>query len=144
MVQLGLNKGERVVATLRKTSDVDDLTSKYPSSQLLVLKLDVTNPLEITEAFREAKAAFGRVDVVFNNAGRWMLGEVEGSPENEARQLFDINFWGAANVSKEAVRFFREENPAGAGGRLLVTSSDGGIATFILNGYYTATKFGQF
>ena len=143
MVQLALEKGEKVVATLRKPSDLDDLVLKYPSNQLVVLRLDVTDPSEIARAFRQAKAAFGRVDVVFNNAGRWMLGEVEGTPEDESRKLFDINFWGAANVNKEAVRFFREENPAGAGGRLLVTSSDGGIATFLLNGFYTASKFGQ-
>ncbi|KIP03346.1 hypothetical protein PHLGIDRAFT_20262 [Phlebiopsis gigantea 11061_1 CR5-6] len=141
LVEFALARGERVVATLRTPSDLDGLASEYSSHQLLVTKLDVTDRSAIAGAFHEAKSAFGRVDVVFNNAGCWMLGEVESTPEDVARRLFDVNFWGAANVSSETVRFFREDNPRGAGGRLIVVSSDAGIAPFVSNGYYNASKF---
>ncbi|KIJ18301.1 hypothetical protein PAXINDRAFT_97721 [Paxillus involutus ATCC 200175] len=50
--------------------------------------------------------------VVFNNAGQIVVGEVD------AHKPFDVNFWGAANITKEAVRFFRDVNSP-AGGRLL-------------------------
>ncbi len=54
------------------------------------------------------------IDVVFDNAGYGLIAEVKGTTEDRARIMFDVNFWGATNVSREAVRFFREVNkPAG-------------------------------
>jgi len=68
--------------------------------------MDVSKPQDITDAFAQAEIHFGRIDVVFNNAGYAIMGEVEGTPDDQARALFEVNFWGAVNVSKEAVRFF--------------------------------------
>lgn len=127
------------MATLRNPSVLDDLTQKYGSAQLLVVKLDVVQSSEIVSAFAQAKKAFGRVDVVFSNAGYGVFGEIEGSIEKEAREMFEVNFWGAGNVNREAVRFFRDENPAGAGGMLLVTSSMVGAAAAPVLGYYSAS-----
>ena len=93
-------------------------------------------------AQRAAKEAFGRVDVVLNNAGVSLGAEIEGTPEELARKMFETNFWGAANVSREAVRFFRDENPKGEGGRLLTIGSYAGMAPFGGLGYYSATKAG--
>ncbi|KIP12343.1 hypothetical protein PHLGIDRAFT_124234 [Phlebiopsis gigantea 11061_1 CR5-6] len=138
--EYALSKGEKVVATLRKPSDLADLQKKFPASQLLVVQLDVTDPKAILDAFSAGKKAFGRIDVVFNNAGWTAAGEVEGTPDDVAKKLFDVNFWGATNVTKEAVRFFREENPSGAGGRLLVVSSFVGLKPLPIGGYYSASK----
>lgn len=80
MVEYVLNKGDIAVATLRKPEVLDDLKVKYPSSQLLILKVDVTKSEDITGAFGKAKEAFGGIDVVFNNAGYAILTEFEGTP----------------------------------------------------------------
>lgn len=141
MAELLLQKGEIVVATARKPEVLDDLKAKYPASQLLVLHLDVDKPQEIKRTFVEAKNAFGRIDVVFNNAGWSMLGELEVTPEEEARKMFDTNFWAAANVSREAVGFFREENKP-SGGLLINNTSKGGIVAVPGLGYYAASKHG--
>lgn len=138
-----LSKGEVVIATLRKPEMLDDLKVKYPSEKLLVLKLDVSKSSEISDAFRKAKEVYGRIDVVFNNAGYGILGEVEGTPEDVARAMFDVNFWGLANVSREAVTFFREVNPPGVGGRLLNVSSIAGVKTSPVVAYYSASKHGN-
>ena len=143
MAEVALEKGDMVVATLRRPSVLDDLAAKHTPDQLRVLKLDVTQPAEIVAAFAEAKKAFGRVDIVFNNAGVGSVGEVESTPEDAARHVFDVTFWGAVNVSKEAVRFFREENPSGIGGRLLNMSSFTGIRAVPCLPYYSAAKYGQ-
>jgi len=117
-----LRKGDNVVATLRKPAMLDDLATLYPKDRLLILPLDVTVPSDITAAFIKSREAFGRVDVVFNNAGLCIISEVEGMPDDDAKHLFDTNFWGAANVTKEAVATFRDfNNPPG--GRLLQMSS---------------------
>ncbi|KAG1813922.1 uncharacterized protein BJ212DRAFT_1482271 [Suillus subaureus] len=140
MVEEVLRNGEIAVATLRKPSVLDDLAAKYPRTQLLVLPLDVTNEAQVKSAFAQAKDAFGRVDVVYNNAAQAVFQEVEGTSLDRARKLMDINFWGAVMVSFEAVRFFREVNPKGAGGMLVQVSSMAGTTAVPLIGFYSTTK----
>jgi NAD(P)-dependent dehydrogenase (short-subunit alcohol dehydrogenase family) len=57
---------------------------------LLILKLDVKNSQATSQTFDTAKERYGRIDVVFNNAGYAILGEFEGTPEESARDLFDV------------------------------------------------------
>jgi len=142
MVQVALAKGDVVIATLRKPEALADLAGKWPKDKLHVLKLDVTQPSEIADAFAYAKEKVGRIDVVYNNAGVGLSCKVEPVAETEAaaRKVFEVNFWGAVHVMQEAVKFFREVNPAGAGGRLLNCSSTAGIASFPEMGYYAASK----
>ena len=138
MTEHVLNIGNKVIATLRKPEALSDLTARYPPTQLLVVKVDVTNNADITAAFAKAEQVFGRIDVVFNNAGVGITGEVESTGEADAREMFDVNFWGAAHVSKEAVRFFRDVNKP-AGGRLLQVSSRLGLVGGLANGFYSAS-----
>lgn len=130
-----------MVATLRKPSVLTDLASKYPNT-ILVLPLDVTKPAQIDDAFAKAKDAFGRIDVVVNNAAIFFLGEVEATPDHDGRALLETNFWGAIAVTKAALNFFRESNPPGLGGRLLQVSSIGGFSGGPGAGFYVASKFG--
>lgn len=124
VTEVMLQKGDNVVATLRKPAMLDDLTNLYSKNRLLVLPMDVTIPSDITTAFLKAREKFGRIDVVFNNAGLCVIGEAEGMPDDDAKLLFDTMFWGAANVTKEAVETFRDLNQP-PGGRLLQMSSRG-------------------
>ncbi len=142
MARCALAHGDRVVATLRKPEDLDDFKAKYTPEQLLVLRLDVSKLDEIKPAFAKAKEVFGRIDVVFNNAGYVVLGEAEAIPDEPARALFDVNFWGAVHVSQEAVRFFREENSP-QGGRLIQNSATAGLAAPPIMGFYCAAKHGE-
>lgn len=56
--------------------------------------------------------------------------------------MYIVNFWGATNVSREAVKFFREVNSL-RGGTLLNVGSKAGIKAGAAIGYYSATKFGN-
>ena len=143
MVRCALSHGNKVVATLRKPAVLAEFASKYPASQLIIAKLDVTKPQDIKDAFQKARDAFGRVDVVFNNAGYIVGGEAEGTPDDLARQMFEVNFWGAVHVSQEAVRFFREENNP-QGGHLVQNSAAVGIIAYPFLPFYGATKHGEF
>jgi NAD(P)-dependent dehydrogenase (short-subunit alcohol dehydrogenase family) len=133
-----LKQGHRVVATLRKPEALSDLVRQYQDTQLVVVAVDVTKSADIAAAFIKAQEAFGRVDVVFNNAGQMINGELESVSEADARAMFDINFWGAAQVSREAVRFFREVNQP-RGGRLLQLSSGLGLVSAACYGFYSAS-----
>ncbi|KAI9065980.1 NAD-P-binding protein [Trametes sanguinea] len=140
LTEIILAKGEIALATARRPEALQNLVSQYPKEQLLVLKLDVTKPAEICSAFAAAKEAFGRIDVVVNNAAFAALGEVESVREEDARAMFETNFWGAMHVTREAVKFFREANGPSIGGRLLQISSITGITGGPGLGFYAASK----
>ncbi|KAI6128776.1 hypothetical protein EDD17DRAFT_1739342 [Pisolithus thermaeus] len=137
--ELALQRGEKVVATLRRPAVLTDLASKYPET-LLLLKLDVTQPEEVKSAFVAARERFGRIDVVLSNAGYGIVSEIEGTSEKNARGLLETNFWGASYVCREAVRSFREENQP-TGGRLIQISSVSGVASSPGSAWYCASKF---
>ncbi|KAF8996901.1 NAD(P)-binding protein [Cyathus striatus] len=140
VVKHALSEGDIVVATLRKPEVLSELTTQYGPSQLLVVKLDVAKPDEITSAFAVAIEKFGHIDVVYNNAGYSFLAEFESAPDDLARSMFEVNFWGAANVSREAIRVFRDVNKP-SGGRLLQASSGAGVTGIPTYSYYGASKF---
>ena len=147
MTEYALQQGNKVVATLRDPNDISDLVQKYPSDRLLPVKLDVVSLSEIKDAFANGVEKFGRIDVVYNNAGSGLLSEIENTPDKVARRLFDVNFWGSTNVAQEAVRVFRDMNRP-QGGRLLQVSSSAGISAMGALGFYSATwvnlKFSSF
>ncbi|KAI0675597.1 NAD-P-binding protein [Trametes maxima] len=140
MARCVLEKGDIAVATLRKPEAVADLAAKYPNDRLLTLQVDVTIPGDIVSAFKKTKEVFGRLDVVVSNAGYAVLGEIEGTPDDAARAMFEVNFWGATHVLQEAVKFFREVNAPGIGGRIIQITSGTAIVGYPACGFYSASK----
>ncbi|KAE9409782.1 NAD(P)-binding protein [Gymnopus androsaceus JB14] len=135
-----LANGERVVATCRDPSVHAKLSSHY-KDQILTYKLDVTKEEQVKAALAAAVEKFGRIDVVVNNAGIGLFGEMESVPEEDARYIMELQFWGPVHVMKEAVRIFREINPSGAGGRIFNISTAGGYQANPTLSYYSASKF---
>ncbi|PPQ98769.1 hypothetical protein CVT24_003327 [Panaeolus cyanescens] len=137
--------GHSVIATARKPETLQaTLDQKYDAETLkrvLVVKVDITQEEEVKAAFASGIQKFGHIDIVVNNAGYAVLAEVEGCPMEEARTQFEVMFWGAVYISKEAVRVFREVNPSGKGGQLLNVSSVGGYTSQPTLSYYDAAKF---
>jgi len=138
VTEAALKNGDKVIATLRKPSDLDDLVAATSSSDLLVVKCDVSSESDIVDAFAQGLAKFGTIDIVFNNAGYGICAEAESTPKDAARKMFDVNFWGAANVSREAVHVFREVNGHEKGGWLLNVSSGAGLMGLPASSYYCA------
>jgi NAD(P)-dependent dehydrogenase (short-subunit alcohol dehydrogenase family) len=138
-----LKHGGSVVATLRTPSVLDYLKDQYSSSQLLILQLDVANTQQVASVFEQAIEVFGRVDVVFNNAGIGICAELEAAPDHRNREVMEVNFWGALAVSQCAVQCFRDKNPPGLGGRLIQSSSYSGIQSTPGFGIYCASKAGK-
>ncbi|TFK68031.1 NAD(P)-binding protein [Pluteus cervinus] len=140
LTKLVLTKGDVAVATARHLEPLNDLFLEYGhTNRLLVLKLDVTVEGDIRKVFEEVRKTYRRIDVVYNNAGLGGVGEVENTPNDFARETFETNFWGAAHVTRAAVKFFREVNSP-RGGRLIQASSMYGFAAG-RGGYYSASKF---
>ena len=66
--EAALQRGDKVAATARQLASLADLAEKY-GANVLTLALDVTNPEQVKTAVAQAHAHFGRLDIVFNNAG---------------------------------------------------------------------------
>ncbi|KAI1147606.1 retinol dehydrogenase 8 [Nemania diffusa] len=139
--RLATQTGNRVVATARQVSALSYLADD--AQNVLKLALDVTSTEAIDAAFKKALERFGRVDVVVNNAGYTVMGDTEASTGQEARELFDTNFWGSVEVTKRALGAMRDANPKTGqqGGVILFVSSMGGFVTTPGSAYYHASKF---
>ncbi len=131
-----LQAGYKAVVTARNTNDVQDIISAYPNTSIAV-KLDVTNAAEIKEAVEKAIQSFGTIDVLVNNAGIGYFGAIEESEEEEVRRMFEINFFGLANMTNAVLPILRNQKS----GHIINIASIGGLVSFPGVGFYNATKF---
>src|SRR6187431_1602392 len=83
-----LSRGDSVVASARNPQAVLDAIPDA-ADRLLAVAVDVGDPAQITAAVEAAIARFGHVDVLFNNAGRGLVGSVEETSDEEIRAIFD-------------------------------------------------------
>lgn len=129
------------MATARKVSALSSIPA---GDNILKLQLDVTSATSIEAAFRATLEAFGRVDVVVNNAGYTLVGDTEAAGDEESRALLDTNFWGVVDVTKAALGIMRDENTKNGGqqgGVIVNISSMGGWMGFPSASFYHASKF---
>jgi NAD(P)-dependent dehydrogenase (short-subunit alcohol dehydrogenase family) len=131
-----LDLGYQTVVTARNPDQVKDLVSGHETHSL-VLALDVTDSKQIAAAVASAEDNFGRIDVLVNNAGIGYFGSFEESRMEDVRRMFEINFWGLAEVTRRVLPNMRHRRS----GMIVNISSIGGIAAFPALSFYNATKF---
>jgi NAD(P)-dependent dehydrogenase (short-subunit alcohol dehydrogenase family) len=131
-----LERGDRVAATARDTSTLDDLVSTYGEA-ILPIELDVTDRDADFAAVQRAAEHFGALDIVVNNAGYGHFGFVEELSEDDFRNQLETNVFGAMWVTQAALPIMREQ----ASGHILQVSSIGGISAFPVVGAYHASKW---
>lgn len=131
-----LKKGYTAVVTARRPEDIRDIVKDYPGKSL-ALALDVTHPEQIRETVKKTLEVFGRIDVLVNNAGIGYFGAVEESEEKEIRNMFEINFFGLANMTQEVLPYMRGRRS----GHIINITSIGGLVSFPSVGFYNATKY---
>lgn len=134
--EAALSRGDRVAATARRPESLESLVDTYGDS-VLPLALDVTDRAAAFAAVRRAADAFGRLDVVVNNAGYGLFGMVEETTEEQARAQLDTNVLGPLWVTQAALPLLRAQR----GGHILQVSSIGGLAAFPSLGLYNASKW---
>lgn len=138
IAEAALDRGDRVVATARRASALDDLVGRYGPEQVLAADLDVTDPEAARDVVRQAVDRFGRLDVVVDNAGYANSGSIEEIPADDFRAQVETNFFGVVNVTRAALPVLREQRS----GLFLQFSSVGGrIGGTPGLGAYQAAKF---
>lgn len=136
LAALVLKLGYKAGVASRDIKDVKDIVNDYPESALAVT-LDVTKGDEIKLAVEHVEQKFGRIDVLVNNAGIGYFGAIEESEEDEVRRMFEINFFGLANVTRAVLPGMRKRHS----GHIVNIASIGGLVAFPAVGFYNATKF---
>lgn len=136
IARAALEAGDRVAVTARKPDAVRDLADAYPD-RALALALDVTQPEQVRAAISETEAAFGRIDVLVNNAGYGYVSAVEEGDDADVRAMFDTNFFGAVETVKAVLPGMR----ARRSGYIVNVSSMTGLVSNPGAVYYSASKF---
>ncbi|MCS4302588.1 SDR family NAD(P)-dependent oxidoreductase [Chryseobacterium sp. BIGb0232] len=134
--EAALKRGDKVAATARKLSSIADLNEKY-GENVLTLEMDVTNPEQIKTAVNTAFEHFGRLDIVFNNAGYSLVGTIEESPIEDIEALYKTNVLGPVSVIQAALPLLRKQGF----GHIIGTSSNLGHQTYPVIGYYCSSKW---
>jgi 3-oxoacyl-[acyl-carrier protein] reductase len=115
---------DRVVAEIAKSG-----------GKAIAVQGDVSKIADVGRIFVEAKKAFGRLDVLVNNAAIYKFAPLEGITEEHYDQQFDINVKGLILATQEAAKYFGPE-----GGSIVNISSTASSATPAGTAVYSATK----
>ena len=132
-----LERGDRVVATLRRAGALDELLAKY-GDRLCVLQLDVTDVESIRTAVAKAFDRMGRIDVVVSNAGYGLFGAAEEVSDTQIERQIATNLTGSIQLIRAVLPYLREQG----GGRIVQVSSEGGQIAYPNFSLYHATKWG--
>jgi NAD(P)-dependent dehydrogenase (short-subunit alcohol dehydrogenase family) len=126
-------KGYRVYATARDPQSLRDLEGR---GQVRSLALDVTDARSIEKAFAALLAETGRLDALVNNAGYGQYGAVEDVTAEEWRREFDVNLFGAVEVTRAALPTLRQARR----GTIVNVSSVAGKVAIPFAAPYCASK----
>jgi NAD(P)-dependent dehydrogenase (short-subunit alcohol dehydrogenase family) len=131
-----LASGDRLVATARDPRRLAELVEKY-GDQVRTAPLDVADEEAAYAAVQVAVDAFGRLDVVVNNAGYGDIAPFEQVSSKRFKAVVDTNFYGVVNVTRAALPIMRKQKS----GYILQISSVGGRLALPGSAAYHAAKW---
>lgn len=104
----------------------------------LAVPTDVGDPASVKALFAAVKSTFGRIDLLFNNAGFGATAPLEDLPFERWKAVVDTNLTGTFLCTQEAYRMMKEQSPRG--GRIVNNGSISAHAPRPNSAAYTATK----
>jgi len=131
--KLFAEEGAYVFITGRRQAELDAAV-KAIGPKASAVKADASNLADIAHLFDTVKAAKGRVDVLFVNAGIYQFAPLGAITEEFYDRMFDINVKGALFTAQQALPLIPD------GGSIILTGSIGGSKGFEAAGVYSATK----
>lgn len=135
------SRGVNLVLVAREPSDLDATAEQCRSrgARVETVAADVADRAVLDLVAQTAQDRFGGFDTWINNAGVSVYGEIKDVPEEDARQLFETNYWGVVHGSLVAAEHFRGRSGETAGALINLGSvlSDRAIP---LQGHYSASK----
>jgi len=135
IAKAALAAGHLVVATGRNTDRVTKALGQ--SSNLLVVKLDLTKPQDAEEAATAALEKFGRIDVLVNNAANFYAGFFEETSDAQVRAQLETNLFGPMNVTRAILPIMRKQRS----GHVITITSLAGVTGLEFVAAYATSKF---
>jgi len=132
-----LQRGDSVVATVRKPGALDALSARY-GERLQVILMDVTDNEAIRTGVKQAFAGGARIDVVISNAGYGLFGAAEELSDMQIARQIATNLTGSIQLIRAVIPRLRQQG----GGRIVQISSEGGQIAYPNFSLYHATKWG--
>jgi NAD(P)-dependent dehydrogenase (short-subunit alcohol dehydrogenase family) len=134
-----LKHGWSVVLSGRRPEPLAEVQAEAGTDRTLAVPTDVTDPASIAALFARTRETFGRLDLLFNNAG---IGApavpIEDLPLENWKAVVDTNLTGLFLCTQEAFRIMKAQNPRG--GRIINNGSISAHAPRPLSIAYTSTK----
>ena len=137
MCQSLLDRGDRVVASVRREAALEDMRVQY-GDNLQVMVLDISNTAAIKPAVDAAFAWAGQIDIVVSNAAYGLFGAAEELSDKQIERQIATNLMGSIQLIRAAIPFLRQQG----GGRIVQLSSEGGQIAYPYFSLYHATKWG--
>ena len=134
-----LREGYSVVLAGRRPEPLEQTASGAPAGRALVAPADVGDPASVEALFARIKSAFGRLDLLFNNAGTGAPPvPLEELTYEQWRRVVDANLTGAFLCTQQAFRIMKAQAPRG--GRIINNGSISAHTPRPNSAPYTATK----
>ena len=135
-----LKEGYAVVLAGRRVEALESTAAESGAAErVLAVATDVTDPESVRNLFAQAKAKFGRLDLLFNNAGIGAPGiPLEELPFERWQAVVDTNLTGSFLCTQEAFKIMKDQDPRG--GRIINNGSISAHAPRPNSAPYTATK----
>lgn len=132
-----LQQGYRVAATSRNIAALEGAVGA-DSGNFLPLSVNLSDEQSVADSIRATVDHFGSIDVLVNNAGYGLIGSLEELSNEELRQNFEVNVFGALNVIRKTLPYMRRQQS----GHIFNIASIGGFSGLFPGfGIYCATKF---
>lgn len=137
VVRAALEAGDRVIATARNLEKLRSAIGQPASERLAFVPLDVTSEEQAKKAVDAAVEKFARIDVLVNNAGYSLLGNLESLTQEQIERQFQTNFYGVLYMLRAALPVMRRQRS----GHIINVSSMAGVIGYATASAYAATKF---
>lgn len=131
------DQGAKVTIAARRMARLTDIQAANPNSDILAVAADVTKMADVQNVIDQTVAKFGRVDVLFNNAGIMPVNNLDQRAHEEWQNMMDINVKGVLNGIAAVLPTMKQQKS----GHVITTSSVLGYE--VLPGYaaYSGTKY---
>ncbi|WOO87698.1 SDR family oxidoreductase [Mollicutes bacterium LVI A0039] len=138
MAKLFNAKGYSLLLLARREERLKEICAELNSDNVMYAKVDVADYQSFAEVVKQAEDKFGPVDLLVNNAGTMLLGDVLTQDRAEWQTMIDVNVTGVLNGMKIVASQMKERNH----GTIINVSSIAGVKAFGNHAAYSATKFG--
>ena len=131
-------RGARLILSARRESELQRVAAltALPPLDIMVLPFDLADTSKASALAAQVMNKFGRIDILINNGGNSQRSAVIETDENIERNLMEVNYFSAVNLSKAVLPYMLRVKS----GQLVVVSSIAGKFGFYLRSTYSAAK----